>query len=171
MSRTVIVDTNVAVVANRDAPQASPQCVLACVRRLQKIMSDEERLAIDNQWLIISEYRANLRSSGQPGVGGAFLKWVLTNRENRSRCDIVAITRKDGDKTSFHEFPSDPALQGFDLSDRKFVAVALAHPQHPPILQAVDSKWCIFRDSLDSHGVTIDFLCTDDIRRLSGGIQ
>jgi len=166
MSRTVIVDTNVAVVANQDAPQASPHCVLACVRRLEKIMGDEERLAIDNQWLIISEYRANLRSSGQPGVGDAFLKWALTNRENRSRCDIVAITREDGARTSFREFPNDPALQQFDPSDRKFVAVALAHPQHAPILQAVDSKWWGFKDDLQRNGVTVDFICQDDIRRL-----
>ncbi len=161
-----VVDTNVAVVANQDAPQASPACVLACVQRLHQIMTDHEKLVIDNHWLIIAEYRANLRSSGQPGVGDAFLKWVLTNWANVDRCDTVTIT-PDGANSSFLEFPNDAGLLSFDLSDRKFVTVALAHPQRPPILQAVDSKWWRFQDDLHRNGVTVDFLCKADIRRLA----
>ena len=83
---TVAVDTNVGVAANdRDAKQASPGCVIECVRRLQRLMRDDA-VAIDDQWLIIREYQGNLRSSGQPGVGDAFLKWVLSNQRNPGRC-------------------------------------------------------------------------------------
>ncbi len=166
----VVVDTNVAVVANGHSRQASPCCVSNCVKRLGRITSGDEKLVLDNQWLIIQEYQRNLRSSGQPGVGDAFLKWVLTNRRNPERCELVNITPVDDQQTSFGEFPSDPDLNGFDLADRKFVAVALAHRQKPPILQAVDAAWWIFKDALFRNGVKVEFLCEDDIQRLAIGL-
>ncbi len=67
---------------------------------------------------------------------------------------------------SFDEFPTDPELNDFDADDRKFVAVALAHQQKPPILQAVDAAWWKIKDILLRNGVNIEFLCEDDIRRL-----
>ena len=50
--------------------------------------------------------------------------------------------------------------------DRKFIAVAVAHPEKPPILQAVDSQWWDFRDAFRRNGVTVEFICEDDIQRL-----
>ena len=69
-------------------------------------------------------------------------------------------------ENEFEEFPDDPALDEFDPDDRKFIAVALAHPEKPPILQAVDSQWWDFRNAFRRHGVTIEFICEDDIQRL-----
>lgn len=158
---TVVVDTNVPVVANGHSEQASPDCVVACARRLEAL-TRSGKLALDDKWLIIGEYRANLRSSGQPGVGDAFLKWVLTNWGNSQRCEIVKITLVNSSETEFREFPKDKRLRAFDPSDRKFVAVALAHPNRPPILQAVDWKWWGFRKVLHSNGVDVEFLCEED---------
>ncbi len=70
----VVVDTNVAVVANGHSEQASQDCVRNCAERLYQITSGSKKLVLDDQWRIIGEYRDNLRSSGQPGVGDAFLK-------------------------------------------------------------------------------------------------
>jgi hypothetical protein len=163
----VVVDTNVAVVANGRSEQASPDCVLNCARQLRRITSGAEKLVLDDQWMIIREYQSNLRFSGQPGVGDAFLKWVLTNRYNAERCELVSITLIiDESGMTFEEFPSDPALSGFDRDDRKFVAVALAHSQKPPILEAVDTGWWVFRKALCRNGVKVKFVCEDDIRRL-----
>ena len=64
----VIVDTNVAVVANGQSPQASPNCVDTCINRVERIIRGEEKLALDNRWIILSEYIRNLRSSGEPGA-------------------------------------------------------------------------------------------------------
>ena len=138
-----IIDTNVAVAANRNSDQASLTCVAACGRLLQEFTADQRMLVIDSGWHIIGEYTRNLRSEGQPGIGDAFLKWVLENRENSQRCKQVPITvRPDAQlEHDFAEFPDDPALERFDLSDRKFVAVARAHPNHPPIYNAVDTDW------------------------------
>lgn len=154
----VIADTNVAIVANGKSPQASPDCVINCVRRLRQIQQ-HEILVLDDRWLIIQEYQKNLLSSGQPGVGDAFLKWVLTNQYNPKRCQRIQITEIS--EYNFAEFPNDPNLAGFDLSDRKFVAVAIAHPHKPPILNAVDSDWRDFRDQLATHGVEVEFICPD----------
>ncbi len=160
----VIVDTNVAVVANgrQKSPQASPSCVVACVERLHDLQL-RHTLVLDNGWRILREYLRELSPAGQPGVGDAFLKWVLTNRANPARCEQVHINPRDSAQFDgeFSEFPDDPALDRFDPSDRKFVAVAIAHAEHPSILNAVDTDWWPYRAVLAGHGVCVDFLCPD----------
>lgn len=155
----VIVDTNVPIVANRAAEQASEQCVAICAQKLKQIQ-DRHTLLIDDGWFILREYMNKLRSSGQPGVGDAFLRWVLTNRYNIQRCEQVHITPA-APWPEFVEFPDDPALHGFDRSEHKFVAVAAAHPEHPPILNATDSDWWHYRQELSRHQIEVDFLCPD----------
>ena len=158
----VIVDTNVPLVANDDAPQASDECLLACIDQIEKII-EQGIVVIDDGWHILGEYTNNLHSGGQPGLGDAFLKWILTNLGNPAHCERVAITPA-GEGTveeNYEEFPDDPALRGFDPSDRKFVAVALAHQERPPILNAVDTDWWNYRDVLQRHDVKITFICPD----------
>ena len=91
---------------------------------------------------------------------------MLDNRFT-GRVVYTSITPIDDHKTSFKEFPSDPELRHFDKSDRKFVAVSCAHSERPPIWEAVDSKWMLFQNALIANGVTVEFLCPDDIQRLS----
>lgn len=154
-----IVDTNVLIVANgRDCPQASPECIVTCAQHLQQIQQHEV-LVLDDAWHIICEYTNKVSSSGQPGPGDAFLKWVLTNQANLQRIEKVSITLIGNDE--FAEFPNTPALANFDRSDRKFVAVALTHPQKPPISNAVDSDWRDFYSALTQVGVTVEFLCPE----------
>lgn len=153
----VIVDTNVPVVANKAAPQASLECVTRCVQRLREVQR-ADTLVIDDGWHILREYMNNLRSEGQPGAGDTFLKWVLTHRNNPLRCEQVSITPRNG---SFAEFPDDPTLARFDSADHKFVAVALVHPDHPPILNAVDTDWRDYGEALSKHGIQIQLLCPE----------
>ena len=160
----VVVDTNVAVVANGKSEQASVGCVSKCLFQLKRIINEKDRLVIDDQWLIIREYMANLRSSGEPGLGDEFLKWILTNQTNPKLCLQVHLTLISVGNDDFEEFPTDQDLQNFDRSDRKFVAVALAHPKRrPTVLQAVDSDWWNAQEALKRNGVRIKFLCRDDI--------
>lgn len=157
-----IVDTNVAIVANKQSPQASPDCVLRCTSVLRTLQLTG-CVVIDDERHILNEYRNNLREQGQPGVGDAFLLWLLRNHYNPYRCCRIHITPSNvpAAASSFAEFPPDPALAGFDPSDRKFVAVAVAHPEHPPILNAVDSDWWDYRQALARHSVQVEFLCPD----------
>ena len=159
----IVVDTNVVVVANGRSEQASSDCVETCGERLEEIMRGEIKLVLDNRWIILREYMQNLRSNGAD-VGDRFLGWLLVNKDER--CDLVPITPIDGSENEFEEFPDDPALDGFDPDDRKFIAVACAHLEKPPILQAVDSQWLDFRNAFRQNGVTVEFICEDDIQRL-----
>ena len=164
----VVADTNVAVVANALSEQASEDCVETCAERLEEIMRGEVKLVLDDNWQILGEYAQNLHSTGTD-VGDRFLRWVLRNWRNPERCGLIHITPVDGSDNEFQEFPDDPALNDFDLADRKFIAVARAHPRNPPILQAVDSQWWDFRDTFRRNGIIVEFICEDDIQRLREG--
>ena len=157
---TVIVDTNVAWVASDKSEQASEDCVATCVEKLEQINNDEMKLALDRERRIIDEYQ-RLEQTGPYSIGYQFYKWVEMNWSNPERCDLVSITLVDGLEIDFEEFPDDSKLADFDDDDRKFVAVAYAHPDNPPILQAVDGKWRDFLDALHQNGVTVEYLCED----------
>ena len=154
-----VVDTNVAVVANRKSPQAGPACVLACVNSLEQIVR-QGKVLLDDKRRILDEYMRNLSLSGQPGFGDAFFKWVWQNQANTKTCETVVIHPRDDSGEDYEEFPDDPALSKFDRSDRKFVAVAVASNCNPTVLNAVDRDWWDFRELLEAHGLRITFLCS-----------
>ena len=107
---TIIVDTNVTVVANCKSEQASEDCEQSCINRLLKITSGEVKLALDDERRIIEEYRKKLSPDGQPGVGDVFLKWVEINWANPNRCVRVPITPIENSETEYIEFPDDPRI-------------------------------------------------------------
>lgn len=153
-----VIDTNVLIAANgRDCPQVTPQCQLSASKYLNNFLK-EGMIVVDDKWLILKEYQNKVNPKGQPGIGDAFLKWVLTNRANPKCCQQIAITPKND---NFQEFPDDASLTTFDPSDRKFVVVALRCPDRPPIINAVDSDWAEFYQALTQLGLTIKFLCPD----------
>lgn len=152
-----IVDTNVAVIANGKSSAGTKCCVAKCSDRLTKLM-DSQKLVIDDQWHILREYETYLNRLGQPGIGDMFYKWVLTNYRNPNRVECVSITL-DRVSGECEEFPKDEDLNEFDMADRKFIAVSVVHNEHPPILQAVDSEWEEFEQSLLKHSIRIEFLC------------
>lgn len=160
LSEKYVVDTNVPKIANLAIdPAAIPDeltgCVLACVEAVNHVVKNGG-LVIDCGDEIFTEYRKQLSMKGQPGVGDQFMKWVHDNRWNFPVTDRVTIT-KNGD--SYDEFPDHDGLTHFDNSDRKFVAVANAHPDKPSVLQAADSKWWGWKDALSEVGITVSFLC------------
>jgi hypothetical protein len=118
---------------------------------------------VDAGGLIVAEYRSNLRAKGEPGPGDAFLKWLLTHEWGGRRVTRVPITPRDDDAEDFHECPPAPKSVSFDRSDRKFLAVAAAHSERPPVLQSFDSKWWGWREALAKAEVSVHFLCEDEI--------
>ena len=160
-----VVDTNVAVVANQCcSPQAELACVLACINALEDI-THRGKIVLDKQFRgfyqsrILDEYMGKLSLSGQPGFGDAFLRWAWDNQANPERSEQVEIHFRGNDGEDYEEFPDDSALDKFDPSDRKFVAVALGSKSNPEILNAVDRDWWNYRKELERHGVRIKFLC------------
>ena len=155
-----VVDTNVVVVANR-CHNESYECAARCARALLNL-KQTGTLVIDDGDRILLEYRSNCRIAGQPGVGDSFTRWVHDNIAQTDLVHIVALTTVE-DTRHFQEFPDHEGLRNFDASDRKFVAVANAHPAKPPILQATDSKWWGWKDDLAACGITVEFLCPNEI--------
>ena len=163
----LVIDTNVCIAANLKAG-VSAECALACVRTLRSI-TREGRLALDDRDLIFDEYRVHLSFSGQPGTGDAFMKWVHDNRFNGDFCDRISVTPTDDG--SFEEFPDAKGLASFDPNDRKFVAVAAAHPDSPEIVVAADRDWTNNRDALAAVGITVRFLCEPTAGGLGAAIS
>ena len=163
MSLPVIVDTNVPLVA-KGLSDASDECVALCVEELERILDGERCVVLDMGDRILEEYMHQLSFSGQPTVGDAFLKWLFSNQAVEGCCEKVEITVLSEEEQLFQEFPTDPALATFDRSDRKFVAVACAHPSRPPILQATDAKWVGWAVPLSRAGIQVQFVCEHEIR-------
>jgi hypothetical protein len=159
-----VIDTNVLSVAERRHPGASPECELECARLLDAVVQGDVAAVLDDENRILGEYRANVAlKSGQLGVGGRFLIWLLNNRWTPEACEQVAIHVLSGsvDGCDFAEFPNDPALQTFDRNDRKFVAVAIASSLSPGIENATDPGWWTHRVALANNGVRVEFLCPE----------
>ncbi len=166
---TVVVDTNVLIVANGTALQMSDCCRTRCIDRLA-LVRDGDRVVIDEQYFILREYQTNLNPNrNPPGPGEAFVKYLLQNMANPARVSLVKLTPTNREQTEFSEFPNDADLrQAFDPSDRKFVAASHAHFDKPPILEASDSKWLGWEAQLLTHGIRVEFLCRkelEDIRQ------
>ena len=160
--KAVVIDTNVVLVANKQHPDVSDGCVVACAKRLETVMKSG-KLALDDRFLILREYLNKTMPKTGNRPGDAFVKWALRHNANSERVDTVPI--KEHNTRGFESFPDAPDLETFDPADRKFIAVANAHRHKPPIVQAADSKWLDWATALKRHGITVEFICEDDIKR------
>jgi len=169
LPKKCLVDTNVPKTANL-ATQPDPgsdvsdDCVLACIEAVEHVIR-KRGLIIDAGDEICAEYRQQLSMKGQPGVGDRFMKWVHDHRWSLHDSQRVTITRN---RDSYDEFPVHRDLNDFDRSDRKIVAVAHAHAEKPPILQATDSKWWGWKDALAEVGIAVQFLCQEYVETKYG---
>lgn len=155
----VVCDTNVAVAANGDAPQAGDRCRLACIEQIEAIMR-HGTLALDEHGMILGEY-VKQRPFGWPrSVGDLFIIWAVTNQANPRACRMVPVTPLDGPR-GFAEFPDDDDLVGFDADDRVFVATSIASGQRAPILNATDTDYRDYCEPLERHGVEVSFVCPE----------
>ena len=153
-----VIDTNVLLVANGQHEEVSEDCVAECVKRLQA-MQQKGIVVIDDEFRILGEYQHKTRLNPPKGVGDVFLKWLL--RQTGSR-QVEQVTLNETSENRFAEFP-DPTLEPlFDAPDRKFAAVAHAHPEKPAIWQAADCKWLDWWPALRAKGIEVNFLCPAD---------
>lgn len=161
-----VVDTNILLVANQQHTGVSDACVVACVEVLLRLR-ERGRVVIDDGYEILNEYARKTSPNTGNRVGDAFLKWLYQNAANTVRVETVQIEREPN--RGYVQFPDDSDLHEFDRADRKFVAVSVAHPDRPSILQGTDSKWLKWSERLSSHGIDVEFLCPKDVARFAGG--
>jgi len=158
---TWVIDTNVLLVADLRHQDISPECVSACVLRLQAIQVEGE-IVLDDGFEILEEYQHKTDANRGKTVAQVFLKWLW---RNPGRWFTVHLERHP--ERGYAAFPSAPELAAFDPADRKFIAAAVACSAHPPILQAADSKWLSVAGALQHQGIAVEFLCPDDLRRFA----
>jgi hypothetical protein len=159
--RAAVVDTNVLIVANEASDHATPECIIASIDALSALRRSGI-VALDDQFLILDEYRRLVSLEGQPGVGDAFLRYLYDNLYNDAGCRLVTITATEND--SFAEFPVDERLARFDRDDRKFVAVAVGCEPTAEVFNATDTDWWHHRVALEENGVQVRFLCPELMR-------
>lgn len=160
-SRCLVVDTNVLAVAEGMHPEASPECVLNCVRHLKRIDSGVT-LAVDVDDEILLEYLGTLRRAATPGLATKLVSRLYRLRwDDDGPCRRVAITRRAERPGVYEEVPH--GLRDFDEDDQKFLAVAAAEGGNPQVLQALDSKWYERSDDFRAAGIDVQFLCLADL--------
>ena len=158
MDEQVIVDTNVLLAGTAKADHLSVDCILKCIETLAEIKKNC-RLVLDRSGNILEEYRKKIKAIGSPLTPGqSFLVWIFENNYNPVHCKLVDI-HPSGDDRKYLEFPDAADLVGFDPSDKKFVAVAIASGDNPPILFASDRGWIRYRAALENNNVSVRELC------------
>ncbi|MFA7543281.1 MAG: hypothetical protein WCY84_02800 [Candidatus Cloacimonadaceae bacterium] len=165
-----IIDTNIPLTANKifNNPKNEKdwmQCAYNCIELLETVVKSKQGLVLDAGDEIFREYGHKLSYKGQPGVGDKFFKWLHDNRYSFPTEDRVEITPQ-GD--TYKEFPDHPGLKDFDISDRKFIAVAYSHSAKPKptIFEATDSKWIGWRKALSEVGIEVNLLCEEYVKSI-----
>lgn len=161
-AKPYVVDTNVILVANGAHDNVTEECVIACVNKLTAI-KEAGVLVLDDAYRILNEYQNKTTPRKAKGVGDLFVKWALTHHNQPEKVTLVNLTHH-GDEI-YAEFPDAGLSAQFDPPDRKFVAVANAHIERPPILQGTDSKWLDWHAPLKAHGIDVEFLCIKESTR------
>ena len=148
----LVIDTNVAIVANEKSEHASIDCELKCIALLEQCA--DLTIALDDCELIMDEYSKHLSYAGQPGVGDMFFKYLYDNQYANNKISHHTITViEEEENQGFQELP----INNFDPSDRKLLAVAVV--AKASIVNATDSDWAESADLLNQLGINVYQLC------------
>ena len=147
-----MIDTNVLIAANRRDTHASLPCAAASAR----VLLDAQAGIVleDTADMVLTEYKRYAHMSGQPGPGDLFLAWFMQNRATPDRVQRVDIGNDQAKVSSL--VPA--ALQGFDRSDHKWVALYLAG-SGDVVFNATDSDWAQWSDEMIANGIVVHEIC------------
>lgn len=153
MMTKFVIDTNVAIVANRRNTHASENCQNACIELLENCK--DLHIAIDDVGLLVDEYANKLNPSGRPGVGDAFFKYLRNYQYASDKIHRVKITPINDDSRGFAELPKNQV----DKSDRKFLATAVV--AKAILVNATDSDWNEQNSLLEELAIKVKQLCPE----------
>ena len=132
-------------------------CRLAAIEFLQEVLAGG-CVVLDLAGEIEAEYHRYLSPHGQPGVGDRFYLEVLNSAPGR----IERVPVPKGDDGEYEDFPQAAELASFDVSDRKFAA--LARRAGIPVANATDLDWLIYCAALAANKILVQFVCGCDRR-------
>lgn len=151
-----VIDTNVLLVASGKANHVTDGCVDNATKFLIGVKQSKSMTHLDSAGEILSEYLKKNQPFKNRKPGDEFLRYLINSSGDQRLVNRVELEK---DETSnYLNFPSDPALTGFDEDDKKFIAVAIASNVDPEIVDAADSDWRDFEEALQRH-ITLKFLC------------
>lgn len=160
-SKIEIVDTNVWVMLGNIPPdnEIERECVLACIQWGKRFneSGEEYKIAVDMKWKILTEYRNNIREGS---LAQQYLNTLLSQPIMRL---VFKPIQYDDNDHAIIDVDLDTDDQKFDPSDKKFVAVALAFDDPPPIINATDTDWEKHKVPIEAAGITVHSLCPDYI--------
>jgi hypothetical protein len=147
-----VVDTNVWVNMDKIPPEseAERECILACIQWGSAFSrgSDDDKIAVDDAWAILKEYRRNIKPGG---LAERYLNDVFS--QPITRLELVHIEfDENGHAIVDQNIIHDPA-------DHKFVAVSLKFRPPAPLVNATDTDWTNSKDKLNAAGIPIRELC------------
>lgn len=155
----IIIDTNVPVKAAtpiNDCPSSELGVQKKCMEFINEfVISDRYCLVLDCRYEILREYERNISKTSSMGI--VFRRWLYTYiGQSVLSEDFVALNPNE--VSTYDSFPLTEETKGFDISDRKFVALANAHPEKPPIIEGTDGKWIGYENAFSKYGIKICFL-------------
>ena len=158
-----VVDTNVLLVASA-ADLRSPFGDTHVPANERKVVLDwlsafrngGESLVVDNSFRIYNEYRNKLTDQD-------FGLHVVHEKMTKSNFRQARVDYQE-DGTAI--IPDD--LAELDRSDRKFLAAALADSGRSSIVNATDTDWLAVEEPCRRHGVVVEQLIGDWLRKEKG---
>jgi hypothetical protein len=163
----MIIDVNIPYAAGKPIAELKADEVDVadrCVDFIDEIRKSKKpfRIALDQGWEIMEEYRrASERAGHQPQLASVFYQ-NLAQRLNSGAVlekDFVELVKTpDG---LYDPYPRSEALRRFDRADRKFIALAYKHAEHPSIYEGTDCEWWGIRDAMADEGLKVEFLCEE----------
>ena len=168
METKFIIDTNVPILSGTlatDIPVDQAMCARECLRFIKEYISNpESKIVLDSSWRVLKEYQKHMGDfNDRDGMYAQFYRWVCIQvAKGLAPEDNVQL--HEIDENCFAEYPTHKGLANFDPPDRKFIALANAHVEHPPIVEGSDSKWWGIYDALKECGICVKFLCEDYIK-------
>lgn len=158
MNDKLIMDTNVAVKAATPQEECESEewdMQEKCVDFIGKFVKNPaSQLVLDLDYEIITEYRNRIPSNTD--MGKIFWRWFNTYIGQIPFENMVKLDKDS--EGNYVMFPLEARTKEFDRSDRKFVALARMHSEHPAIVEASDGKWFGFKETFEEYGVHIEFL-------------
>ena len=162
----IILDTNVpakAAVSPNACPMEELELQRACMEYIRMLtVEQDKKLVLDLDYEILKEYQNNVCKDSS--MGKLFFRWLYNYYATILPQDHIKL--KKDESGQYIDYPYDEDTKEFDESDKKFVALANAHFERPPIIEAADGKWLGYVKAFAKYGIHIKFLDIDYAQKM-----